>query len=329
MKYARMFVCAVVMVCACSFSASAEAKRMELTDIHARTIVVDAISHDGKSLKAIRVSDKAEVLIPFTLLIPAVQERVKELLYAGETFTNGIGQKIIWVKSGSFWMGAKPIDVEGLSFEERVKAENSNEASGRKVELSGYYLSATEVTQEQYFKVLGKHPSKFGPGANLPVEQVSWNDAVAFCKKLTEQEKAAGRLPEGFAYTLPTEAEWEYACRAGTEGDYAGDLNKMAWFKDNSGGKTHPVGKKKPNAWGFYDMHGNVWERCLDWYGSYEGLGTKDPTGNATGSNRVIRGGGWSGGASGCRSAYRYRDAPGYRHSFQGFRVALSSRREP
>jgi formylglycine-generating enzyme required for sulfatase activity len=122
-----------------------------------------------------------------------------------------------------------------------------------------FFLGATEVTQAQWSVVMGGNPSKF-KGDKLPVENVSWDDAMAFCKKLTERERTAGRLPAGYIYTLPTEAQWEYACRAGTIGRYAGDLDAMAWYDENSSRKTHPVGSKKANGWGLSDMHGNVWE---------------------------------------------------------------------
>ena len=115
---------------------------------------------------------------------------------------------------------------------------------------------------------MGSNPSRF-KGSNLPVEQVSWNDAMVFCRKFTERERAAGRLPKGYVYTLPTEAQWEYARRAGTTGAYAGDLNAMGWHSGNAGKKTHSASQKQPNAWGLYDMHGNVWEWCSDWYGDY------------------------------------------------------------
>ena len=139
----------------------------------------------------------------------------------------------------------------------------------------------------------GTNPSRF-KGANLPVEQVSYDEALAFCRKVTEQERAAGRLPEGYEYTLPTEAQWEYACRAGTTGNYAGNLDAMAWYSGNSGSTTHAVGGKQANGWGLNDMHGNVWEWCLDWYGNYAGGRVTDPRGASSGSNRVGRGGGWN-----------------------------------
>jgi formylglycine-generating enzyme required for sulfatase activity len=156
------------------------------------------------------------------------------------------------------------------------------------------------------------------------VEQVSWNDAVEFCRKLTDRERAAGRLPEGYVYTLPTEAQWEYACRAGTTGAYAGDLGAMGWYKDNSGSTTHPVGQKRANAWGLYDMHGNVWEWCLDWKGDYPSGNVTDPTGPSSGSHRIVRGGSWINAALYARSANRLWFSPGFRRNFLGFRVALA-----
>jgi formylglycine-generating enzyme required for sulfatase activity len=150
---------------------------------------------------------------------------------------------------------------------------------------------------------------------------------MEFCRKLTERERSAGRLPEGYEYTLPTEAQWEYACRAGATGPYGGDgnLNDMGWYNQNSGNTTHPVGKKLANAWGLYDMHGNVWEWCFDWYGNYSGGTVRDPTGPASGSARVFRGGCWFQDGVGCRSAFRSWHEPGYRLFNLGFRLALSS----
>jgi formylglycine-generating enzyme required for sulfatase activity len=170
------------------------------------------------------------------------------------------------------------------------------------------------------------NPSYF-KGAENPVEQVSWEDAVEFCRKLSElsAEKAAGNV-----YRLPTEAQWEYACRAGTTtqfsfGDDESDLGDYAWYRENSASKAHPVGGKQPNAWGLYDMHGNVWEWCQDWYDDYPSGAVTDPTGPADGSGRVIRGGGWDFIAEICRSAYRSGFGPSFRSlSDCGFRVCLS-----
>jgi TonB family protein len=158
-----------------------------------------------------------------------------------------------------------------------------------------------------------------------PVVGVSWNDAKAFCAWVNKTQTEAGRLPAGYEYTLPTEAQWEYACRAGTTEAYAGNLDSMGWYGQNSGNTTHPVGQKQPNAWGLYDMHGNVCEWCADWYGDYPGGNVTDPPGPSSGSFRVSRGGGWDEGAADCRSAYRGRGGPGVRIVFRGFRLALSS----
>lgn len=186
-----------------------------------------------------------------------------------------------------------------------------------------YWLGRTEVTQGQWEAMMGSNPSNF-KGTNRPVEQVSWDDAMAFCRKLTERERAAGRLPEGYVYTLPTEAQWEYACRAGTTGNYAGNLDAMGWYASNSGSTTHPVGQKQANAWGLYDMHGNVWEWCLDGYANYPGGNVTDPAAASPGSNRVDRGGSWSNSADNCRSAGRSWVGQVFRWFDLGFRLALA-----
>jgi formylglycine-generating enzyme required for sulfatase activity len=187
-----------------------------------------------------------------------------------------------------------------------------------------YWLGKTEVTQRQYETVMGSNPSHF-KGESLPVERVSWEEAMEFCRRLSEREEAAGRLPLGYVYTLPTEAQWEYGCRAGTTGDYAGDLNAMGWYSQNSGNTTRAVAIKQANAWGLYDMHGNVWEWCADWKGDYVGGTVTDPRGASSGTLRVFRGGGWFNGASGCRSALRNKIGPSDRFTLVGFRLALSS----
>ena len=190
-------------------------------------------------------------------------------------------------------------------------------------------MSDHETTQAEYESVMGSNPSSF-KGSTLPVEQVSWDDAVSYCAKLTVRELAAGRIVAGQAYRLPTEAEWEYAARAGTTGRFAGELDSMGWYGDNSGGKTHAVKGKQANGWGLYDMHGNVFEWCSDWYGDYPSGSVTDPTGptGATdGDFRVIRGGSWWNNPWNCHSAYRARVAPGFRFNLKGFRSVLSSSR--
>jgi formylglycine-generating enzyme required for sulfatase activity len=194
----------------------------------------------------------------------------------------------------------------------------------------GFWMGRYEVTQGEYQAVMGSNPSSFGGDTNRPVENVSWSEATKYCGKLTARERAAGRLPAGYVYRLPTEAEWEYACRAGTTtrfsyGDDPGysQLGNYAWYRSNSGKTTHAMGLKQPNARGLYDMHGNVWEWCLDWYGTYPGGSVTDPQGAGSGSYRVNRGGGWVNLAQVCRSARRRGLEPGARNYGLGFRAAL------
>lgn len=223
--------------------------------------------------------------------------------------------ELLWVEPGTFIMGS-PADEP-----ERNKAESPQ----RTVTLTtGYWLGRTEVTQGQYEKVTGVNPSTFKTaGEHAPVERVSWLDAMAFCRRLTERERAAGRLPEGYHFTLPTEAQWEYACRAGTTGAYAGEPNAMTWFEGNSAGTTHPVGQKEPNAWGFHDMSGNVLEWCYDWYGDYPKGAQVDPSGPERGYFRIARGGSWRTDLRVGRSAARAGGSPGRLDYTLGFRLAL------
>jgi formylglycine-generating enzyme required for sulfatase activity/predicted DNA-binding WGR domain protein len=233
--------------------------------------------------------------------------------------TNSIGMKLVPIPAGTFLMGDPK---EGDALEHQVTLTQN------------FYLGMTQVTQAQYMRVKGKNSSHFqGDEVNgrdsseFPVENVSWKNAIEFCKKLSElpEEKAAGRV-----YRLPTEAEWEYACRAGSKTAYSfrkssKKLGDYAWFEKNSNDRTHPVALKEPNAWGLYDMHGNVSEWCSDWYGDYPEGAVTDPSGPEKGSDRVLRGGSWGDDAAYCRSASRYADAPTFRTSYNGFRVALSS----
>jgi formylglycine-generating enzyme required for sulfatase activity len=179
-------------------------------------------------------------------------------------------------------------------------------------------MMVTPVTQGLWRLVMGNNPSYF-KGPDLPVESVSWDEVQDFIAKLN-QMLGTNNL------RLPTEAEWEYACRAGTTGARYRELDKIAWYDDNSGGKTHPVGKKAPNAWGLYDMLGNVWEWCQDWYGAYPFGSVTDPTGFLTGSIRVNRGGSWYYNARYVRAAIRGCDVPRARYGALGFRLARSVR---
>jgi len=180
---------------------------------------------------------------------------------------------------------------------------------------NSFYMGKYEVTQTQWKAVMGNNPSSFSNcGGDCPVENVSWDDVKDFIRKLNN-------LQNDYEYRLPTEAEWEYAARAGTTGDYYGNLDSIAWHSSNSGSKTHPVGQKSPNAFGLYDMSGNVWEWCQDWYGSYPSGTVTNPTGETSGSDRVFRGGGWNYAAANLRSANRSFNSPSNRYDSIGFRV--------
>jgi formylglycine-generating enzyme required for sulfatase activity len=192
---------------------------------------------------------------------------------------------------------------------------------------SGFWMGTYEVTQKQYEELMGQNPSCF-KGAQRPVDRVSWDDVKAFLRVLNERERKEGRLPLNWTYSLPSEAQWEYACRAGSTTTYCfdngfGQIDDFAWYNGNSENKTHPVGEKRPNAWGLYDMHGNVWEWCEDWYASYAKSPSKNPTGPASASSRVLRGGGWNFFARGCRSANRDSCTAWGTNNYLGFRVCL------
>jgi formylglycine-generating enzyme required for sulfatase activity len=239
----------------------------------------------------------------------AGEERVFEI-------AEGVKLTMCWIPAGEFVMG---------SFE--------SYETPRPVKLTqGFWLSQTGLTQAQWRAVMGNNPSSF-QGDDLPVESVSWND---ICGNKARTGGFLGKLnqlqPEGGRFDLPTGAQWEYACRAGKTGDDDGDLGAKAWYSVNSDSKTHPVGQKQSNAWGLYDMQGNVWEWCADWKADYStGAATDptgpatDPTGPASGSNRVIRGGSWDLSADGCRVALRLDYDPSYTLNSIGFRVARSS----
>jgi formylglycine-generating enzyme required for sulfatase activity len=152
---------------------------------------------------------------------------------------------------------------------------------------------------------------------------------MAYCDKLTKREQAAGRLPANYVYTLPTEAQWEYVCRAGTTGQYAGDPEKMSWYDSNSGETTHPVAQRQPNNWGFYDMAGNVLEWCADWYGNYPGGAVTDPTGPDEGFFRMARGGSWRSKMETGRSAARSGASPARQDYTLGFRLAVCFENTP
>jgi formylglycine-generating enzyme required for sulfatase activity len=249
--------------------------------------------------------------------------------------------RLVWVPPGSFTMGSPDNEPDR---EPLLPLFGWGDETQHVVTITeGFWMGKHEVTQEAFLEVTGGNPSVFS-GETLPVETVSWFEAQNFCSMLTARERASNRLPDGYVYRLPTEAEWEYACRAGTTTafHYGSELRSgMANFRgtveydasagriDNPEGiflgRTTPVGSYEPNAWGFYDMHGNVWEWCHDWMGAYPTGHVTDPVGPQTGQVRVSRSGSWEGqrGAIACRSAMRNYYLPDSRLDSQGFRVVL------
>jgi formylglycine-generating enzyme required for sulfatase activity len=247
---------------------------------------------------------------------------------------------MVWIEAGTFTMGSPNTEV-GHSFFEEPQTQ---------VTISrGFWMGKYEVTQREYQLLMANNPSYFNEDLDRPVENVTWDEATNYCANLTALERTEGRLPAGYVYRLPTEAEWEYACRAGTttEFSYGDDLNYVsladyAWYFDEgytlripsghyfeSFGRyftTHPVGQKLPNPWGLYDIHGNVWELCLDWFEKkYPGGSVTDPLGPSSGSYRVSRGGCYWGFGENCRSAYRGDQPAGGRSILVGFRVVLAA----
>lgn len=230
---------------------------------------------------------------------------------------------MVHIAAGTFQLGSPSNEVDRFS----------NEGPQTTVTITkSFSIAPFPVTQQEYQSVMGTNPSLFAGDPSRPVEQVSWFDASNYCRTLTAQDLAARRIPAGWQYRLPTEAEWEYACRAGTstrfsfgnDPDYV-NLGDYAWYIDNSEFWTREVGQKLPNPWGLYDMHGNVWEWCQDWFGPHTGGASTDPHGPASGSYRVLRGGSWADYDFWCRSACRIGDDPTSRtHNGYGFRVVLA-----
>jgi len=249
-----------------------------------------------------------------------VESETGTLRWKSKTFTNSIGMTFNYIAPGTFQMGS-PSDEPG-----RESDEDQHEVTLTK----GYFMQTTEITQGQWKAVMGSNPASFYTcGDNCPVEKISWNDVQEFIAALNQQEGTS-------KYRLPTEAEWEYAARAGSGLAFAnGEINEtgcgndpnltqIGWYCGNANDKTHPVAQKISNAWGLYDMHGNVWEWCQDWYDAdYPSGPVTDPIGPGSGSCRVDRGGSWSNNARRCRSANRDRYSPGDRFNYVGARLAF------
>jgi formylglycine-generating enzyme required for sulfatase activity len=216
--------------------------------------------------------------------------------------TNSVGMRMVWLAPGSFAMGSPP--GEPLRQDE--------EAPHRVTLTRAFRIAATEVTERQWLAVMpqGRSPQ---PGADRPLASVSWNEAREFCLELSRKE--------GHSYRLPTEAEWEYACRAGVASPASKDLGSVAWYSENSDGAAHPVGIKAPNAWGLFDMLGNVAEWTMDAYGPYPRQDATDPTAPAAGSTRVVRGGSWRSFLPAVRCAARVGTPESYQLEHVGLRV--------
>jgi len=248
---------------------------------------------------------------------------------AEKEFRVEIGEGVVidfkLIPAGTFVMDSPPTEL----------GRSGDEAPRTRVELTRpYYMSKTEITQLQYDLLMPEDPSD-PLGGNYPVNNVTWDEAMEFCKRLTDRERAAGRLAKDEAYRLPTEAEWERACRAGTDtrfsfGGVDAELVDHGWCIVNSAEKPHVVALKQPSPWGLYDMHGNVWEWCLDWYApQHPGGKASDPAGPRKGVTRVLRGGSWAEPPSKCRSASRSSTAPKYTSPMIGFRIVRTISEKP
>ena len=254
-------------------------------------------------------------------------EKTQDILPEGEPYTvPELGMQMTWIPAGNFLMGSPPSEPG-----HRLEEEDLHNV----VISRGFWIGTYEVTQKEFTSILdGENPSTF-KGPQLPVHKVSWQTAMEFCKALTEREKFAGRMPEHWHFILPTEAQWEYACRAGTTnvfhfGNDEEALEDYAWFSANSktgeAGTSRPrnVGEKKPNQWGIHDMHGNMGEWCYDWYGKvYSPDGSVDPITEKASDFKVFRGGTYTDISERCRAAHRNRVSPDTENPWIGFRLAL------
>lgn len=235
----------------------------------------------------------------------------------GQNFTTETaGIALLWVAPGTV----------------RLRNPQGSDDDTEVVLTRGFWLGRTEVTQEQWRVLMDNipTPSQF-KGYDRPVERISWMGAMEFCRKLTERERAAGRLPADYEYTLPSEAQWEYACRAGTRPPTPTEIVALAWLETNSDLQTHPVGQKQPNAWGFYDLIGNVSEWCIDGYRGYPGGRVADYAGGydgpSSGNARIGRGGSWASSIGEARPGGRSWSALDFTSAGMGLRVALAPRR--
>ncbi len=283
--------------------------------IHQLNTIPEPLDGDG-TLSEQHVMNIADENTVFEANVYDSFQNENRLIINRQTILKRLVDNMVYVEGGTFMMGDS--EIKGL-FNKLLCLEYLDESPTHQVTLSSFFVGKYEVTQEEWEAVMGSNPSKF-KGSKLPVEQVTWNDCQTFIHKLNQLT--------GKQFRLPTEAEWEYAARGGSKSrgyKYAGgnDIGSLAWYKGNSGRKTHEVGQKQPNELGLYDMSGNVWEWCQDWYGSYSSSSQTNPTGSSSGSSRVRRGGSWHGVPMNCSVSYRYSDAPDYRSFNLGLRLAL------
>ena len=253
------------------------------------------------------VLDEREKLVSDNVVFKVVPSGMDKRQFT----VNGVTFTMIRVEGGTFTMGCTS---------EQGSDCDSDESPSHQVTLTDYYIGQTEVTVGLWRAVMGSDPSYFKKGDNYPIENVSWDDCQTFLTKLNQLT--------GQKFSLPTEAQWEYAARGGKKSNgykYSGSntIGNVAWYTDNSGSSTHPVGQKSPNELGLYDMSGNVCEWCQDWYGSYTSSSQSNPQGASSGYPRVYRGGSWNFIARGCRVSIRYGGSPTYRFNYLGFRLVL------
>jgi formylglycine-generating enzyme required for sulfatase activity len=268
---------------------------------------------ESLSLERLRgLSEEALIALPPTLLAEAVAAVPETAELALPPLVNSVGMPLRLLHAGTVAMGGQGADAAQSPYQATISKR--------------FFIGVHEVTNLQWKRVMGVTPSKWKDD-DRPVEQVTWEEAVEFCRRLSmlPDERAAGRV-----YRLPTEVEWEYACRAGTTskrsfGDDRSQLQDHAWFRENASDETHPVGEKTPSPWGLHDMLGNVWEWCGDWHGEFPDHAATDPQGPPTGTLRVHRGGSWASGADRCDSASRGGYDPNHRQNHLGFRVVMTA----
>ena len=286
------------------------------------------LSPFGKDMKAsalksieVKYPEVAAKLKPGKKKEPGTGAESKSEVVHSKNIIEFLGMKFVLIKPGTFMMGSSA-DEPG----------RDNDETQHSVTLTKkFYIQTTEVTQGQWRKAMKSNPSYFKDGGeDCPIESVSFDDCQEFIRKLNKQENTN-------KYRLPTEAEWEYVCKAGSKTAFInGDITKkdlvhnvnmdqIGWYSANSGRSTNPVGQKKPNKWGLYDMHGNVWEWCQDWYAIYPYRYLVDPEGPSSGKRRVFKGGSWLNDAAQCRSANRFREIPSFKSRYLGFRLVMTA----